>query len=447
MIEQCFFCKKGADEDNPLHVSSYDMDTGLKNMVSELQDTQLLARIVGSDLMAMDATYHLTCLTHLRNRYRSHMRQLKKATTNTDDIMNEARTFVELAGHIEMSVNAGTLIFKLSELHTLYLNRLEELNITKAINKTRCKEQLFERFSDAQAQHDGRNIVIIFKDGMKDMIKDAVKKRDFTEDALRMVQAATLVRKGIFHHEGFQFTGQFPPGCQEKSLPSILQCLVSMILNGPNLIESNDSQVCLTVGQTIVHNVKKRKPNSPTKVRHTLDREPPLPIYIGINIHALARSKKIIQQLHQMGISVSYDRVMQIEEWLATAVCERFEDDGVVAPTILRKGLFTVGALDNLDHNPTATTATTYFYGTGISTFQFPSTREPGVIREPVTLLPARAHTHSLPDHYAYVPAVSLKSTGVQVPESNSESVKLDLAEAKHEEYDWIKHISISTYQ
>ena len=98
---------------------------------------------------------------------------------------------------------------------------------------------------------------------------------------------------------------------------------------------------------------QKHKPNSPTKVRHTLDREP-LPICIGINIHPLTRSKKIIQQLHQMGISVSYDKVMQIEEWLATAVCGRFED-GVVAPTILRKGLFTVGALDNLDHNPTAT--------------------------------------------------------------------------------------------
>lgn len=68
---------------------------------------------------------------------------------------------------------------------------------------------------------------------------------------------------------------------------------------------------------------------------------------------------------------------MQIEEWLATAVCERFEDDGVVAPTILRKGLFTVGALDNLDHDPSATTATTSFHGTGISIFQFPSRRNP----------------------------------------------------------------------
>lgn len=66
--------------------------------------------------------------------------------------MNEARIFVELAGYIGMSVKAGTLIFKLSELHTLYVNRLEELNIIKTINKTRLKEQLLEPFPDAQAQ-------------------------------------------------------------------------------------------------------------------------------------------------------------------------------------------------------------------------------------------------------------------------------------------------------
>ncbi len=64
MIEQCLFCERGADENNPLHhVSSYDMDTGLKTMINELQDTQLLSKIVGHgcdishDLMAMDATY------------------------------------------------------------------------------------------------------------------------------------------------------------------------------------------------------------------------------------------------------------------------------------------------------------------------------------------------------------------------------------------------------
>jgi len=47
---------------------------------------------------------------------------------------------------------------------------------------------------------------------------------------------------------------------------------------------------------------------------------------------------------------------MELEDWIATAMCERFDEDGVVSPTCLRKSLFTVGALDNLDHNPTSTT-------------------------------------------------------------------------------------------
>ena len=99
----------------------------------------------------------------------------------------------------------------------------------------------------------------------------------------------------------------------------------------------------------------------------TLLRELPLPIYLGLNIHAAARSEKLIQMLYKMGITISYDRIM------TTSVCERFYEDGVVSPACLRKGLFTVSALDNLDHNPSSTTSTSSFHGTGISWFRFPT--------------------------------------------------------------------------
>ena len=64
---------------------------------------------------------------------------------------------------------------------------------------------------------------------------------------------------------------------------------------------------------------------------------------------------------------------MEIEDWIATSTCERFREDGVVSPACLRKGLFTVGSLDNLDHNPSSTTSQSSFHGTGISLFQFPT--------------------------------------------------------------------------
>ena len=47
-------------------------------------------------------------------------------------------------------------------------------------------------------------------------------------------------------------------------------------------------------------------------------------------------------------------------------MCEDFRDKGVVVPAQLRCGVFTAGALDNLDHNPSSTTAEGSFHGTGI---------------------------------------------------------------------------------
>ena len=172
------------------HPSGYGCQSW--TMINQLQDKELLSRVVGGDLIAMDVKYHLKCLTNLRNQYCSHMRQLQQATVNTDDIMNESRAVVELTSYTEMSVNARTLFFKLSELHSLYINHVEDLNIN---NKTRLKEQVLENISDAQVQHDGHSIILMFKEWMKDMIQDTLKKHKFSKDALILAHAANIVRK------------------------------------------------------------------------------------------------------------------------------------------------------------------------------------------------------------------------------------------------------------
>ena len=108
----------------------------------------------------------------------------------------------------------------------------------------------------------------------------------------------------------------------------------------------------------------------------------------------MTRSKKLIDQLYQMGISISYDRVMELEEWIATSICEQFEKDGVVAPNGLRKGLFTVCAQHNIDHNPSSTTAVNAFHGTGITLFNFQLRRT--LVK--ATISPSGPKQHLLPD-------------------------------------------------
>ena len=50
-------------------------------------------------------------------------------------------------------------------------------------------------------------------------------------------------------------------------------------------------------------------------------------------------------------------------------------------PPVLRKGLFTVAAGDNIDHNLSSSTAKSSFHGTAISLMQFPTDDHPGIER------------------------------------------------------------------
>ena len=137
---------------------------------------------------------------------------------------------------------------------------------------------------------------------------------------------------------------------------------------------------------------------------------------------------------------MSYDRLMEIEDLLATAVSKRFKEDGCVSPVCLKKGLFSVGALDNLDRNPSFTTATSPFHRTGISIFQFPTECHSGDNRPPITVPPSDSDKHSIPDSYAIVPPTELKTTATSVPEREMREVTGMIEARKLEEKGWAEH-------
>ena len=59
-----------------------------------------------------------------------------------------------------------------------------------------------------------------------------------------------------------------------------------------------------------------------------------------------------------------------MEEFIFHNVCKQYEHEGLVCPRQLRKGIYTIGVLDNLDHNPSSTTSEESFPGTVISIIQ-----------------------------------------------------------------------------
>ena len=160
-----------------------DADTNVRRMATDLQYTALLAKIGSGDLHALEAKYHMACLTKLRNTHRSLNREQQEISScNTEEKKIEARALTELFSYIETSIE-GVLCFKVSELRCLYQTRLADFGSSKEINKVRFKELLLSYFPDAQAQNDGKNILLIFKQGMQDILKQAFLQK-VEDDAL-----------------------------------------------------------------------------------------------------------------------------------------------------------------------------------------------------------------------------------------------------------------------
>jgi len=69
------FCEKGFEEGDLHQILTFDAGANNREMLTELQDTQLLAKIGTEDLIAKEVKYQLKCLIKLRNRSRSYKRK------------------------------------------------------------------------------------------------------------------------------------------------------------------------------------------------------------------------------------------------------------------------------------------------------------------------------------------------------------------------------------
>lgn len=141
-------------------------------------------------------------------------------------------------------------------------------------------------------------------------------------------------------------------------------------------------------------------------------------------------------------ICISYDRLMSLSTLLGNNLCHRFEMEKVVWPPKLKKNVFTAGAIDNVDWNPTAQQS---FHGTSISLSQNPQNETSAVDCITLPLLDntqdvIKKHLNNLPQFYTDVPPVSLSKKDPMPPriEGPNKSSCLLIPEAVQAEYRYI---------
>uniref|UniRef100_UPI00358FC656 uncharacterized protein isoform X6 n=1 Tax=Myxine glutinosa TaxID=7769 RepID=UPI00358FC656 len=163
---------------------------------------------------------------------------------------------------------------------------------------------------------------------------------------------------------------------------------------------------------------RRKSTGSVQSTKHSHNRETPVPVYLGVMMHTKTRRRDLVDELYRLGVSIAYDRVLSISSELGNNICRYFMLEGAVCPPKLKGGLFTTGAVDNIDHNPSSTSAQDSFHGTGISLFQHPNSDVPGVQRivdTDNTATTATTVSH-LPESYTSVPPVLLSKRDPPIP-------------------------------
>ena len=83
--------------------------------------------------------------------------------------------------------------------------------------------------------------------------------------------------------------------------------------------------------------------------------------------------------------------------------------------------------MDNIDHNPTATTATSSFHGTSISVFQHPTEENEGELQEPYQIDTKSKTIANLPESYTNVPPAYLRTKNLNPPQTENQPLLLPL--------------------
>ncbi|KAE8744656.1 hypothetical protein FOCC_FOCC008717 [Frankliniella occidentalis] len=447
--EVCFLCKKESEENQPLHrCMTYEIFNSIKEYAIKANDTETLAFLAEGDLVAQEAKYHSICVLNLRSKGKDLSIQ-----QNNDDASCDSLAFADLLLYMhtqleELGVNCA---FNTANLIQLYNQRLSQLlgkqQPLTNIHNTRFRERILLHFPDLKATKSGREYVLTPQNA--NIIKNLDVSSD-DRDALAVNRFIRNVRKSVFSSE-IKFTGSFSENCEESCIPPTLLALVNMLLYGSSILaECRASKPAVSISQLVLANMLKRKPSG-NIVRFNQTREPPLPLYIGLSLFSSSRDKLHIDDLHHRGISVSSNRIYQLTADLARFVVKRAAEEGVVCPSVLQKGLFTVAAFDNIDLKTSSTTSQGEFHGSGISLFQLPLNGEVPTPRLYNTTFeeaaqPGSRHVPNLPREYSEVPEFLIKNTQPSPPPYPSDVCRsvTDLAgteELWYGERDWLDHI------
>ena len=220
-------------------------------------------------------------------------------------------------------------IFRLADIVRLYAQRLEQLGVDAPQDwrKNCWQKYLSWKLTSRKATF------FYFQKDVGFVLPEA---SDYYSEATILGKAANILRRHILDHKT-----TIDEGCIELAVPLTLLQFVALLEHGADIksqLRFGASKTDLAIAQLLQYNCHVRYKEGSATHRHFKDKETPFPVYMGMSVYTKTRKRTLAEMLNENGISISYDRVLEISAQLGDATVSKYVEDGVVYAPVTEKG-------------------------------------------------------------------------------------------------------------
>lgn len=189
---------------------------------------------------------------------------------------------------------------------------------------------------------------------------------------------------------------------------------------------------------------RKSKTENVSNQRHTSAVETPLNLYLGIRLFS-ERCKDFITVMNKLCLCPSYQRIQTLSNQVGNLVIDAFETHQAAVGNNFSFNHFTTGAFDNLDHNPSSSTAYGSFHGSALSLTQHSHEAiDSGEIACSKISADTPKHLQELPAFYNSMQVVDYTKHSAQAPVTTvsiSSFLVDNMSLLMDGEIDWLNHV------
>ena len=381
--DMCFFCDMPADRKCELHkVETENAGRALKEAVqnsgNEKLKVKLCTAINQDDAVAIDIQYHKRCwTTQVYHALRQNdLNKVKQAT-----LLNVYAAEVEFLSLVQNELHRGKHI-DMAALQNTYTDIRIQNNVHNPSCTRKTIRALLQQKIPGIEFHKRCKVTepdfVIIKVARDVAFNIAAETTAFDDADMKcLFSAASILRKAVTKADQWAFTGTLSNG-DHKHVPTHLYSFYRWLLQGPMTTISNENKSsvvnrnAMSLAQTTISMFLSDRQLQNTKT-HVIRpcREVPQQLAVGIAIRQAIRSRKVINILHGLGLSVEYSRMLRVEAQIANTVLRTMQKyDNLYIPPDVVFGRHVFFAVDNVDFAEDTSDGKNTLHGTAMAIYQ-----------------------------------------------------------------------------